>query len=210
MIYLTVKKIPDGENAVGLYQKALALYAPSQNNAQYVEKLSMRADGSAKESLFALILLSTLVERAGRSVKGLELCRNANGKPYFENSDLKFSISHSGGYVAVALSDDGDIGIDIETADVSEEKARKLAKRFFTEDEQCAVRDDTDAFLKLWSKKEATAKYLGTSLTQIIQNDRSDQADAVYNEMKFQTVTANDVAVTVCAGCGASTDVTVF
>ena len=36
------------------------------------------------------------------------------GKPYLENGDCYFSISHSGKYVAVAVNKDKRVGIDIE------------------------------------------------------------------------------------------------
>ena len=51
------------------------------------------------------------------------------GKPYFEGSDLKLSISHNEDFVAIAYAKGADIGIDIE-GEIPAEKAEKLSKRF--------------------------------------------------------------------------------
>ena len=198
MIYLTCKKIPDGENTVGLYQKALASFRSCPENAQYINAIRNRCDSSAKEGLFALCLLAELVKAARDPLapNTLTLARADSGKPYFISSDLQFNISHSGGYVAVALSDEGDVGIDVETADITPEKAQKLAKRFFTEAEQRAVSADTTAFLKLWSKKEATAKYLVTSLSSHISLER--RGESTQPNVTTETHTVNGINVTVC------------
>ena len=68
--------------------------------------------------------------------KDLTLCRTDSGKPYLiENgnaSKIQISISHSDGLVAVALSDEGDIGVDIQS-EIDESRAERLEKRFFTD-----------------------------------------------------------------------------
>ena len=53
-----------------------------------------------------------------------------HGKPYFSECDVFFSISHSDGTVAVCLSDDCEVGIDLQS-EIDPLMAKKLEKRFF-------------------------------------------------------------------------------
>ena len=58
------------------------------------------------------------------------------GKPYFAKLRLYFNLSHSGDYCMCAVSDE-EIGVDIQQQRPAEE--RKLAKRFFAEQELARV-----------------------------------------------------------------------
>lgn len=73
--------------------------------------------------------LFTLYEK-----KNLKLCRTESGKPYLEENDkaskIKISISHTDGAVAVALSDEYEIGVDIQSV-IDENRVERLEKRFF-------------------------------------------------------------------------------
>jgi len=64
--------------------------------------------------------------------EGEDVCFTEFGKPMLKNTEKYISISHTGGACAVAISDDGDVGIDIEA--VTEEsvtRAKKAKARFF-------------------------------------------------------------------------------
>ncbi|MBR5539735.1 MAG: 4'-phosphopantetheinyl transferase superfamily protein [Clostridia bacterium] len=80
-----------------------------------------------------------------------EIAFKENGKPYFKDVPLYFSISHSGNTVICAISD-REIGADVEKV---REIPRGVAMRFFTERErQCD-------FFEIWTKKEAYGKCIG-------------------------------------------------
>ena len=198
MIYLTCQNIPESLDTKELYTQALAAFAPNNTNAEYVEKLFCRIEKNARQSLFALLLLAKLLNSSGASARSLTLARNEYGKPYFKDSELEFNVSHSGEYVAVALSNEGAVGVDIETADVSAEKAVKLAKRFFTEAERKAVEKCSSSFCELWSAKEAKAKYLGVSLASFIEFERSEKTDAAHSDISAEKYTACGVSVILC------------
>lgn len=68
--------------------------------------------------------------------------RTSSGKPYFSDSKLKFNISHSYGVIAITISDESEVGVDIQGS-VNEEKADRLEKRFLSEVE--AKYSDTGA-----------------------------------------------------------------
>lgn len=86
------------------------------------------------------------------------------GKPYFEDSPLHFSISHTKNHVFCALSE-RPIGID------AEEKNRdinlKLADKILSPAEKArfdAAPDKRTALLRLWVLKEASVKRTGEGL----------------------------------------------
>lgn len=86
------------------------------------------------------------------------------GKPYFTDSALHFSISHSKGHVFCALSD-RPIGIDAEELD--REISPSLAGKILSPGELAqwkAARDPRQALLTFWVLKEATAKCSGEGL----------------------------------------------
>ena len=108
-----------------------------------------------------------LLARLYREQTGLECPEIAiaeRGKPYFLNSDLHFSISHTKGHVFCALSD-RPVGLDAEEMDRKIDL--RLAERILSEPERCrfeAAADKRAALLKLWVLKEAAAKLSGEGL----------------------------------------------
>lgn len=57
--------------------------------------------------------------------------RNEYGKPYLADSNIRISLSHSNGAVAVCISDEGEVGVDLQTQ-IEPERAERLKERFFT------------------------------------------------------------------------------
>ena len=86
------------------------------------------------------------------------------GKPYFPESGLHFSISHSKKHVFCALSE-VPIGIDAEEAD--REISLSLAEKILSPSEYAQwqrSRDKRKALLTFWVLKEAQAKCTGEGL----------------------------------------------
>ena len=87
------------------------------------------------------------------------------GAPYLpDHPELSVSISHCRTAVAVAVSPEGRVGIDVECR---RKIGDGLLERVCTADEQAAVRaaaDPTMAFLQLWTRKEAVLKLRGTGI----------------------------------------------
>lgn len=87
------------------------------------------------------------------------------GKPYFENSPVHFSLTHTKKHAFCVLSEK-EIGIDAEELD--REISLNLAEKILspTEKEQFeAAADKRDALLRFWVLKEAAAKCSGQGLT---------------------------------------------
>ncbi|MBU3854776.1 MAG: 4'-phosphopantetheinyl transferase superfamily protein [Candidatus Paraprevotella stercoravium] len=77
-----------------------------------------------------------------------------NGKPYLAHSCWRISISHTVGYVAVILSDCGEVGVDIEQYG---ERVCRVASRFINDDERVT---GVWKQLLLWSAKETVYKMM--------------------------------------------------
>lgn len=83
-----------------------------------------------------------------------------SGKPFLLDKCYNISISHSGGWVAVAIHPFLYIGVDIECPT---EKIQRLYKRFLSEEEQKDLLNGTDIrqLQIAWSAKEALYKIIG-------------------------------------------------
>jgi phosphopantetheinyl transferase len=90
---------------------------------------------------------------------------SSSGKPYIENENFHFSISHCGNYAAAIISKSEHVGIDIENPD---QRIEKIKNKFTSEKEfELLSSIDYSAAEKLtiiWSIKEAMFKWYGKGL----------------------------------------------
>lgn len=90
---------------------------------------------------------------------------DAKGAPFLpDHPELSVSISHCRKAVAVAVSQEGRVGVDVECR---RRIGVGLMERVCTAEELDAVRADADptmAFLQLWTRKEAALKMRGTGI----------------------------------------------
>ena len=96
---------------------------------------------------------------------GVRLAKEESGRPVWTGSDCFVSISHTGTTAAAAVSRVR-IGIDLEPAG---RQNLRVARRMFTENEQ------RWAFARLWTLREAYAKWTGLGLTGLARRDQSFQ-----------------------------------
>ncbi len=96
---------------------------------------------------------------------------NANGKPYLDGISTYFNLSHSGSWGLCALSQDADIGVDLEAVNRGL-NSLPLAARFFSEAENIWLRSMNDQrrsrhFFRLWTRKEAWLKGKGGGFSEL-------------------------------------------
>lgn len=96
--------------------------------SEYIEN-TKNLSVKAERTLAYTTLLCAL--RAFYSIDGARIERNKYGKPYLADSNIHISLSHSDGSVAVCLSDEGEVGIDIQS-EIDERCAERLKNRFFS------------------------------------------------------------------------------
>ncbi len=99
------------------------------------------------------------------------------GKPYFSDSDVFFSLSHSHGICAVALAD-RPVGVDMEM--VKESYNLHLIERSLAESEKSLFDGD---FTRIWCRKEAIAKMKGEGITGYPNSIDTTQYE--FNELKI-------------------------
>jgi len=118
---------------------------------------------------------------------------NDYGKPILTISpNVHFNISHTGNYIACAISNEP-VGIDIEiikTVDL------KIAERFFTLDEATYIMDDESIFrfYEIWTKKESRIKLEGKGLHKPLSSFSVFDSN-VFNEPIYHNVFQNDEAI---------------
>lgn len=106
-----------------------------------------------------------------------EIAQTKQGKPYFPNSTLHFSISHTKNHAFCCLSEKN-VGIDAEETDRIVSPA--LANKVLSETEKtryAAASDKNAALLRLWVLKEAYAKLLGKGLGDYLYQTDFDPED---------------------------------
>ena len=88
--------------------------------------------------------------------------RAPGGKPFFpDHPDRRFNLSHAGGLVLCALSDEGEVGVDIERVIPRREG---FPAYVMTEKELDTFDKTWEDFYRVWTLKEAYAKYQGRSI----------------------------------------------
>lgn len=159
---------------------------------------SMRPESVLARRLVAIALGAFLGRVPTRKELALE-SRPDRGKPYFPAfPDFHYNISHSGDYVVCAVSDHP-VGIDLQKINDNAERCLKIAKRFFSEEEQNALREllpdsentenpvgssdfcDRSAslpfctyFTRCWTAREAYIKLTGRGLAEPFESFRPD------------------------------------
>ncbi|EAW0635411.1 4'-phosphopantetheinyl transferase AcpT [Salmonella enterica] len=105
-----------------------------------------------------------------------EMVYGEQGKPAFSaGTPLWFNLSHSGDTIALLLSDEGEVGCDIEVIR-PRDNWRSLANAVFSLGEHAEMEAERPerqlaAFWRIWTRKEAIVKQRGGSAWQIVSVD---------------------------------------
>ena len=114
-------------------------------------------------------LRRTLAGYVGVAPAELRYRTSAAGKPRLaDRDDVAFSTSHADGLAIVAIARTGEVGVDIERVRPMP-NALELAERLFSVREHEHLRSipastRSEAFLRLWTRKEAYVKLAGVGL----------------------------------------------
>lgn len=126
----------------------------------------------ARDYAAAHALLRATLSRYGDRAPGRwSFGKSTNGKPFLIDEGgfrASFSLSHTHGMVACAVTADADVGVDVECVDRDVDTA-SIAARFFAPAEAAhlATLDEDarrDEFFDLWTLKEALVKALGAGM----------------------------------------------
>lgn len=128
-----------------------------------------------RERVAAYLLLVEALNELGLFVEMPIVAHTASGKPFLANyPGVCFSQSHCRRGVAVALSTEGEVGIDIECRrKVSESLVERVCNE--SERKQVAQSEDPELeFVRLWTRKESVVKCLGTGIQDYMQDKESE------------------------------------
>lgn len=116
-------------------------------------QLNEGAEKRVLEGLGSRFLLAEMLNSAD-----FELVYDDYNKPYLKGSKFKISISHSHQWLVIAVSDEEEIGVDIELV---RDKVERIKHKFATEEELLFAGVDHQKLTYLWSAKEAIYKAYG-------------------------------------------------
>ena len=106
-------------------------------------------------------ILADILKRDYKIEKCPEILRDEMGKPYFKGGQLHFNVSHSGEYLALAISENP-VGIDIqEPKTIKDGMYRKVVQ---PKEQELIGEERQKDFLRLWVLKESFVKAEGKGL----------------------------------------------
>ena len=164
MMTMRVIKLRTDDFDEAFYGNALRFLEPFKRD----RALRYRNDCDRKSCILGDHALRQLVsEISGCPCEDVRISADDKGCPFVlapDDTGLYCSVSHSGIYVAAAVSD-APVGIDIEKI---EKPDMELAGRICTADELKLLEDNADkGFCRIWTVKEAYLKCIGTGITDI-------------------------------------------
>lgn len=113
-------------------------------------------------------LETVLARYLGTDVRDISLNRAAGRQPELAGSSIRMSLAHSGDVALVAVAGRGKIGVDVERRRASVDGWSLLRHALTLEEykrlEQAPRGARADAFLSMWTRKEALLKAVGTGL----------------------------------------------
>lgn len=132
-----------------------------------------------------LALLAQLFrQETGRDLPTIE--RTPQGKPFFSEESMHFSISHTKHHIFCCLSREN-IGLDAE--EIGRAIDPLLKDRFCSPSEQARAKTHDD-LLRLWVLKESYAKFTGRGIGNYLKN-----TDFSPNDPRIQMIDGCYVAV---------------
>jgi len=129
------------------------------------------------QSRFALKTL--LTKYVAKPLSEIQFDTIGEGKPVLIGAKVDFNLSHSGEYFAIALSEKGQIGVDIEKVRAPHHLAQ-IATKFFSATETALIENEpkpqkqVEIFSKFWSGKEALIKAVGGGVFKNVHDVQID------------------------------------
>ena len=101
----------------------------------------------------------------------IQLGAGEHNKPYLiqpTHANVKFNLAHSNDEVVYAITLNADIGVDIEKMKTAFNPA--IAERYFSPQEnteltELSLNEQSHAFYRIWARKEAMVKAIGSGLS---------------------------------------------
>jgi 4'-phosphopantetheinyl transferase len=182
------------EKAVHLWFGQVHKMALPASPLSYLNEHQQREFHSVRnpERKYVLVHIHACVNAVLSLYTGLPACqhvfeRNESGKPFLkEPDDLHFNLSHSHHAFVLAVARHS-VGVDLEHTDRKIPELPAIIQRYYSLEEQMTVRDSVQPeteFLKIWTRKEAIIKAIGTGLHENLQQINTLAAFNTPNELQ--------------------------
>lgn len=179
-----------------MYDRLMKLISPDKQAR--IKKFRFPKD--AQNCLLGDVLTRIEICRAtGLNNIDIEFSVNEYGKQFLVNDPgIHYNISHSGHYIACAISDEP-VGIDIE---IFKSADLKIAERFFAPDETQYVREANSIyrFYEIWTKKESRIKWEGVGLRKSLTSFSVLNPEELEKLSYHEVFRDNQVICHVCSG----------
>lgn len=154
-------------------------YAPLLDRSETERLERFRFDIDKERFLLGHGFLRTVLGRyLGGYPEHIRFHRGRFGKPFIVDAPISFNLSDTKDAVAIAISVDRDLGVDVETmARTVDHDA--VGEHYFTTEEVASIAAATDGkrrFLAFWTRKEAVLKASGVGIMDDLRVLRVDQA----------------------------------
>ena len=160
--------------ATKVYIARLSLYTAEDLRTEYEKirarfiSVGLRRIAHRDENLLGRLMLDKAMQSLSAGDYTVEY--RGNDKPVLINGNgLYFNISHSGDYVALALSD-REVGCDIQEI---RPYSPRVAKRNYCEKETEFIENSDnkdESFIRLWALKESVLKFDGSGIAGGLSN----------------------------------------
>lgn len=127
--------------------------------------LKYRRWQDAQLSLLGRVLLWSSLKKLSDDLCIEDVRYNSYKKPYFENENIKFNISHSGNMVVCVITENNEIGIDVELLQDINVEDFKVQMTPLEWQNVISSNNVKDAFFNYWTQKEAVIKAHGMGLS---------------------------------------------
>lgn len=165
-----------------------------QNRIEKLNKLSLIDD--KKLSVGVYLLLEKALSKFNIKLNDFPLVYNEDGKPYLSNNNTFISLSHSGNFVAVAISD-FEVGIDIQQIKDVNVLINKIAYNEADEN-YYKIRKNEHTSLEIWTIKEAYSKAKGLGLKLPLKQIKIDYKKMKVEDFSINLKTIKNYKLAVC------------
>ena len=158
--------------------------------------LRLRQKRDRENCIAVYFILKQILKEKGIDFSDFDT--DENGKPFIKNCPLYFNISHCRLGAVVAVSE-SPVGVDVQNIG---DYNKKVAERVCTEEELLLINNSPDkakAFTRLWTLKEAAAKYDGKGI-QILKNFSFENGEKFFEKYgrKFTAFEKKNLFISVC------------
>lgn len=182
------------------------LHLPCAEERERLERFRRDEDRDAFRA--GRVLLRSWILRNG-DPEEVRVIRGDHGKPECPDPQAyAFNLSHTAGWVALALARDRQVGVDVESLN-RKVNVEKAAARYYSPQERRKVEEEgREGFLRIWTRKEALVKATGIGVARGAA--KTDTLNGDPGEDRQQAVFQPDERHTGCVAYTGAAALTAF